>query len=710
MMKAMRKIFSSIIIIAAAAMTIASCQKVENVGGNDASTVKVSVRASAQDLNVDTKTYIGTYEGQENTIIWGKGEQMIIALLAETSQIVSSASTDLFNGDNEAMFEFEILPEKEADSYIYGGIYPASAAISSTNEKVESYKVELPATQNASASSYDPAAYIMVARPESFNDFQTEWIASYRRATALNKITLSGIAEDIVSVEITAPTDVFLAGRRYIDLTTGNSGDIYYSQSNSVKINYEAALSGAKKDVWFTSWQATIPSGAQLTIKAVSSARSYTRTITAREAGIVFNEGNLNTLSVNMAADDVIIEDLVSLEGNYIIVSRHFDDKGNPSGNWVAMTGTLSTTSTKYYLCDNTDISASDAIDVTASNVSFPGVNDYWVVEKNGNNYSIKNAATQKYISYLDNSTNSAAESDNAYVLSIFPVSETSGMYTIASVATPTRELRYNGSSPRFAFYGGTQNKIYLIPYVSTPYLKASADKTNVDAVGGKITVTVDTNVDGWKVASDNEAFVVGDKSGNTVPVVVSANESTTDTRSAKITVSAEGVESVVITLTQDAKSDGGQGGSSTVHLDGSGLTSTATTAETTKTQDGITYVLSSGAKSQGSSSATNAFTTSPSILIGKSGAYIYNSTPLGKKITGFKIYANAGASAKVSVSVTFGTQMNPEGTAQYSATLSTLNSVYDCSDKIPANANYFVYKVTNANNSQVQFEITYEN
>ena len=90
-----------------------------------------------------------------------------------------------------------------------------------------------------------------------------------------------------------------------------------------------------------------------------------------------------------------------------------------------------------------------------------------------------------------------------------------------------------------------------IVPFTG-PYLNASASKTSgIAAAGETVTITVDTNVDGWTVTSDNAAFVVGTKSGNTVPVTVSENTSTTDERTAKITVSAEGVDDVVITLTQ---------------------------------------------------------------------------------------------------------------------------------------------------------------
>lgn len=86
-------------------------------------------------------------------------------------------------------------------------------------------------------------------------------------------------------------------------------------------------------------------------------------------------------------------------------------------------------------------------------------------------------------------------------------------------------------------------------------YLTAEASKTSgISADGETITITVKTNVEGWTVKSDNAAFTVGAKSGNTVPVVVSANSSTTSERTAKITVSAEGVDDVVITLKQVKK------------------------------------------------------------------------------------------------------------------------------------------------------------
>ena len=261
--------------------------------------------------------------------------------------------------------------------------------------------------------------------------------------------------------------------------------------------------------------------------------------------------------------------------------------------------------------------------------------------------------------------------------------------------------------------YNGTPevnsgNKIVSI--IKAPYLKATASKeTGIAAAGETVTITVDTNVDSWKATSNNADFAVGTPSGNTVDVVVSKNTDASE-RTATITVTA-GTLSKTITLTQSAAGTTSKE-PVVIILDAKDLSSTATTADSEVSAGKVRFVLSKGAKSQSSTSATNAFSDNASILIGKSGAYIYNKTAIPGVITKFEIYANAGASTKVSVGVNFSntsiSSYSATAANTYTATLSTLNKVYDCSDKLPSDAKYFWYQVTNANNSQVQFRITY--
>ena len=152
-----------------------------------------------------------------------------------------------------------------------------------------------------------------------------------------------------------------------------------------------------------------------------------------------------------------------------------------------------------------------------------------------------------------------------------------------------------------------------------------------------------------------------------------------------------------------------GKAATKTLIIDGSKLSSTATSSDTTLSYDNFNIVFSKGAKQQ-SSSGTNKFSDN-AILIGKNNTYIYNKDPIGTKINSFKIYSNKGASQKVIVGVCFSEQpiSSYNSSSAYTATLSKVDNIYDATSKIGENSKYFWYQVTNAYNSQVQFQITYE-
>ena len=157
--------------------------------------------------------------------------------------------------------------------------------------------------------------------------------------------------------------------------------------------------------------------------------------------------------------------------------------------------------------------------------------------------------------------------------------------------------------------------------------------------------------------------------------------------------------------------------------IDGNPLTTTATTEATTKTYTGtdgsstVNIVFSDGAKKQAvGTGAVNNFSSNPAILIGKTGKNIHNSTPFPGKITKFELYYNKGAAKGTSISVTFSTTLLTEaatsGDNLYTVTFTDdtyKDKVYDCTSKVPEGARYFWYQVTNNNNSQVQFRVTYE-
>lgn len=528
-------------LVAAAAMAFASCQKEEKVAPE---TISATLTMHA-DIEA-TKTYLG----EENTVFWGTDEAVTLYVgSGETAKFFDSASTDANDGKASASFTFAMEGVTEADSYALGGIYPASAAEGiNNNDNPKSYKVALSATQNQGDGNYDPSAYIMVLKPEIVDVLPTEYTASFRRATALNKVTLTNVAEDITSVEITVPAEKYLAGRRYFDLTTGESGEVYESgtQTNVVKVNGD--FKSGSFDVWFCSWGVELVEGEALTVKMASANNTYTRTITARAEGIKFVEGDLNTLTINMKEADV--EAISTITGDYLIASK-------TSSGWFLMTPT---NGSSYYTATG-NVSSSSAV-TCADFYDVADVENYvWKVAKYDNGYSIQSVYTNKYVAY-DGSYNQAyanAELSDAVKMDI----QLNGQdAVIESMNVSGRKLQYNAGSPRFAFYGTAQTSVYLISWTpdTTPRITVEDTEYNVSADDETLEFCYTTkNIDGTPTVSVADGATMtnveaeADAEAGIVTVIFDANAEEVE-KTATLVLSYKGAESVYVTITQAAK------------------------------------------------------------------------------------------------------------------------------------------------------------
>lgn len=585
--------------VAVAAMASVSCQKEENTPVNETKSATLTLQATV----ADTKTYI-----EENAVLWGMGEYVQLYFNDGTDKYVKSKadSADLSDGESSAKFSFDITYD-EAESYVIGGVYPASAAsISDDGTSAKAYKLELPATQNATAASYDPAAYIMIMQPQTVTAIEADaYLASFRRATALNKITLTGVTDDITSVEITVPEDKVLAGRRYFDLTTGVEGEIYYSKTNTVKVN--AAYASSSIDVWFTSWGVELAEGEELTVKMTSATKTYTRTIAARAEGIKFVEGDLNKLTVNMSSAEEAVLD--NLSGEYLIAAM--------PGEWMLMSGT---NAGSYYNRFESAVASSES-EVLCSD--FYGVKDIenyvWKVTKMEGGYSVQNNSTGKYLN-LTADANNAHTSDAAVA---FDITVTDKVAKVVSKVYTTRELEYNSQSPRFAFYKNTQNDIYFIPWVEdpTPRISVSSNSIEVDAGATSCEFTYDLhNITGTPDVSvatgatmDN---VVASVEGNTVTVKFDDNVEEI-VKTATVILSIDGADEVEVTITQkksvvEGEIAGGRDDFNTVAVNTS-YTSRTTTAGWVGTNCAVMQGGTSDSNPTftfiGSTNATRAFT-----------------------------------------------------------------------------------------------------
>ena len=476
-------------VIAAAAFT--ACQEEMPVPAQQGE-VQIRVTAVPQDFaNTDTRTYIN----ENKTIIWGTSESMkLIVKNGDNQKIVTSTPTDDFDGEEQATFEFTLDNLFEADSYTYMGLYPSSAAATNNNVPAN-YKVNLPTTQNATASSYDPAAYIMVTKPETFNEIRTEWMASYRRATALNKITLKNVPSgvSIKRVKVTVPTGKYLAGARHIDLTTGDSGDIYSGggRTESIEVKYETPLSGTNVDVWFTSWDVEVAASEKLIIDVYTTdQKCYTKEITVPSGKTIkFQEGYLNTLGANMSG--ITPEEVTELEdGNYLVLAKDGD---------------------KYFALKAATAGSSNdkiaAVSYEGSLSAYNGDADLiWSVTKSGDSYIIANGSNK--VGWASGNTAEFKPDGDGWTTANYLIdvtwNSTNSCYYATLNSDSTRKLQKNSSDLLFAFYTSSQkDQLIFVPAtvdnrtaVTLSFDEESmlATTTDVNSFTGQ-TVTADPNV-----------------------------------------------------------------------------------------------------------------------------------------------------------------------------------------------------------------------
>lgn len=492
------KFMNKFMLFVAAAATMVACQKEEAVAPSQ--NFDLTVEATAEPLQDETRTYID----DTNTILWGAEESMTI-LCYDATAVAShfaTATTTEYADQSKASFAFNLTNVAATGDYILGGVYPTAAAVTSSNTNASAYKVDLSAKQSATVNSYDPAAYIMVAQPVQVEELPASIMMNYRRATALNKVTLTGIDDDIVSVTITAPKTVKLAGRRYIDLTSGASNEVYYGESNEIQVLYDEALVGGyDMNIWFTSWEGVVAEGEQLTICAKSETTSYTRTITANANGISFKEGFLNLLTVNMAADDVVVETVASYEGNYVAAVK-------VDGTYYALSVEANGNRQAAVALDSWNV-VNDVYFTEDTNIQ-------WTIEKTEAGYTMLNGT--KYIYFDGTDNNYASTSTNPYYLTI-EASAKEGAVKIASKNIATRLLQYNKDQKYFAFYTSSQVSDFYL-------LKPMADTRTALATPNVTAQVVDLNniTVSWESVEGAASYIVA---CNDIKKTVEGNECT---------------------------------------------------------------------------------------------------------------------------------------------------------------------------------------
>ena len=534
-MKNMMKYF---LLVAVAAMGFACSedQSDSTVSIPEVEMVEMTVLADA-----DSRTIYDEAAGKAQWESTGEYIQVWETIDGSEEPASKKSSQGVVDTEGKAAFKVSFTKNDAGTEYAYHAVYPASAVVTDNNLTVEKLKLITPAVQNATATSFDGAADLLISQPKILEAQPTELSLAFARVVAIGKMTLKNIdtEENILSVSFSSEGKVF-AGRSYFNANTaevakdnGKDGYGYNSPSAELTINYAGGLANVKAGtpIYFTSLPTEIKGGESFTVTVSTASKKFTRKVTLPEGNsIAFNAGRVSTFGVNMAS--ATVEEISSLEGDYAVMAKN-------SSNEILLMGNQTST----YLTSNKDATLSDI----PEQYEYLDESLVWTVVagENEGQYYLQQKSSGKYVSW--SSGNAATLETTAYALTI--EKQENGTYEVLSVKDATRKLQYNASNPRFAFYSGAQTAICLVPATpnTAPTLRVVAQPAMVAAEGAEVEVELFTaNLTDEVEADCEENWISGlTVADNKLTFTVGENTSEEE-RTATITLSANGVEATV--------------------------------------------------------------------------------------------------------------------------------------------------------------------
>ncbi len=308
---AMKKFMKSLVLFAAAAMALTSCEnEMMNEGIESNETYTMNFVAGEPESRTSVEV-----DGENVTFAWAsEGETFAFAQnTTEGLKLGTSVSFNNNNGLAEITATFT-----EATSPIVA-VYPEAAWVSN-NENYNKVKLIVLKDQDILDGTFDPKADLMVSEeitPENATDTH---LLKFGRVVAVGKMTVSNLpvvgTETIEKVNFSISSENALTGRLYIDLANGvvSEWGYYDNAYNEVNLRNGNVVATASNDFYFTCMPATVAAGETFTVEVTTDAATYTRTVTIPEGkSIEFACGKVSTFGVNMATAERVLNEGIAL-------------------------------------------------------------------------------------------------------------------------------------------------------------------------------------------------------------------------------------------------------------------------------------------------------------------------------------------------------------------------------------------------------------
>ena len=318
-------LFKQSILLLAGVLLMAGCQREENTPIQP-KMVEIIVNTEMD----DTRTYINE---AAQRVEWNNNDKIVVF---ENNKAETSFFTTITGGRASFIVAFSI--DNLTNSFTYNAVYPSSCFTSGNNVNVNSVELTLPTTQNATATSFDPAADMLIAKPQVSSSQANNLSMQFKRIVAMAKLSIKGLPADTYINEVSFTADGKpLAGTSRANL---NKGEIIAlsGAEDSITIAYSDGIT-VTSPIYFNCYPTTLSAGDNFSITVTTAnGDRYTKSVTL-PAGrtLSFEEGDLGTFSVDFSGiapeREYKVGDVITINGSKGMVYAITTDRQNIT--WV---------------------------------------------------------------------------------------------------------------------------------------------------------------------------------------------------------------------------------------------------------------------------------------------------------------------------------------------------------------------------------------
>ena len=460
----MKKIMKPFVLVAVAAMALASCQKNE-IPAPEKQDVHFTINAG-----IETKTSIVESEDKDENgkpiyhAQWDGNEELGVLFAAPDAETKDTDVVRLKNAESGSLASFQGTVTVDEPAGTFYAFYPAEAFKRGYMEGDS--RLDLKNVQKPTATSFDPSCDILVAKPYDYEVVDGKVVADgleFARLMSVLRIDLKSEFADIQNefvesvsftagdVEITGYARIFLDNPKF-DKWASNG-----AQWCSVTANYDSdlvSINGTSNSVYLVIAPVTIPANKDLTFEIKTKNYNISKTIKSPE--MKFTAGKVSKINLTIAADNCDkIDTSIDYSGEYLIVNTDLTKAASKWANGNNLPAVnLESENGVVYVTDNL---ADCKMTITKETEG-----------ENAGKYTIQDAAG-KYLYAAggsgSNPSNHLKGSDSEYY---WTIDKNGDKFTLISLSGATRNiLRYNGTNnpPIFSCYGSGQSDVTLYKY-----------------------------------------------------------------------------------------------------------------------------------------------------------------------------------------------------------------------------------------------------